>query len=176
MKKIIIILFFAGIAAVGFAQQKIQPDWQDFTKVVNAETGQNKISVIYVYTTPCDLCTTTEETILADTTVVGVLKRNFIATKFDARTRENVVVKGQSYPYSGNEEHGTNIYAIMLVDGIMGFPTFVFLNKDGEKIGKHYFTKDFAPVKDIAEFLQILQYYSSGAYEETSYEEWVKTQ
>jgi len=168
MKKSIIILFFAGIAAVGFSQQKIQPEWQDFTKVVNAETGQDKISVIYVYNTPCNLCTTTEETILADTTVVGALKRNFIATKFDARTKEDVVVKGQSYRYSGTEENGINIYAIMLLDGVMGFPTFIFMNREGEKIGKHF------PIKDAAEFLQILQYYSSGDYEKTPYEEWVK--
>jgi thioredoxin-related protein len=170
MKKTIIVLFFAGIATLGFAQQKIQPNWQDFTKVVNAETGQNKISVIYVYNSPCDLCTTTEETILADTTVVGMLKRNFIVTKFDARTKEDVVVKDQTYRYSGTEEHGTNIYAIMLLDGVMGFPTFVFMNKEGEKIGKHF------PVKDTAEFLQILKYYSSGDYENAPYEDWLKRQ
>ena len=174
MKKSIIILLFAGIASVGFSQQRIQPEWQDFTKVVNAETGLDKIGVIYVYNTPCDLCTTTEETILADTTVVGVLKRDFVATKFDARTKDDVVVKDQSYRYSGTEDSGTNIYAIVLLDGVMGFPTFVFMNKEGEKIGKHYFTKDFAPVKDAAEFLQILQYYSSGDYEKVSYEEWSK--
>jgi len=170
MKKVIIVLFFAGITVIGFAQQKIQPNWQDFSTVINT-TGQDKISMIYVYNTPCDLCTTTEETILADSTVVNTLKKDFIVAKFDSGTKEDVVVKGQTYPYTASSETtGVNIYAIILLKGVMGFPTFVFIDKEGEPIGRHF------PVKEKNEFLQILNYYSSGDYKNASYEEWIKKQ
>jgi thioredoxin-related protein len=167
MKKSIIILFFAGIAFAGYAQKKAEPKWQDFSKTVNA-TEQEKISMIYVYNTPCDLCTTTEETILADSTVIKALMKDFISAKFDAGTKDDVVVKEQKYPYSSfTEESGVNIYAIVLLNGKMGYPTFAFLDKEGEKIGTHF------PVKDAEEFLQILKYYSSGDYKETPYEAWI---
>ena len=171
MKRIIIILFLVGIAATGFSQKKVQPNWQDFSKIVNGTTGQDKISMIYVYNTPCDLCTTVEETILADTMVVNALTKNFISAKFNAETQDEVDVKGQKYPYSAfSEESGINIYAIILLDGKMGFPTFVFMDKEGNKIGAHF------PVKTTEEFLLILKYYSSEGYKEASYDEWVKKQ
>ena len=170
MKKIIIILFLAGIATVGFAQKKAQPKWQDFSTTINA-TEQEKISMIYVYNAPCELCTTTEETILSDTTVVNTLTKHFISAKFDAGNKEDVVVKGQAYPYSAfTETTGVNVYAIILLDGKMGYPTFVFLNKQGDKIGTHF------PVNDAEEFLKILKFYSTGGYEKTSYDEWIKKQ
>jgi len=170
MKKVIIVLFLTGIAVTGFAQQKIQPNWQDFSTVINA-TGQDKISMIYVYNTPCDLCATTEETILADTAVVNTLKKHFIVARFDSGTKEDVEVKGQKYPYSATSETtGVNIYAIILLKGVMGFPTFVFIDKEGEQIGTHF------PVKEKEEFMQILKYYSSGDYKGAPYEEWIKKQ
>ena len=170
MKRIIITLVFVGIATVGFSQKKMQPEWQDFSKAINA-TDQNKITMVYVYNTPCNLCTTTEETILADTTVINTLKKNFIATKFYSDTKEDVIVKGKTFPYMpSSETSGVNMYAIILLGGKMGFPTFVFLDKDGEKIGTHF------PVNTTAEFLLILQYYSSGDYKNAPYEEWIKKQ
>jgi len=170
MKRIIIALLFAGIATVGFSQGKIQPKWQDFSTTINA-TGQDKISMIYVYNSPCELCITTEQTILADTAVVNLLTKKFISAKFDSGSKEDVVVKGQTYPYSSfSEESGVSIYAVILLDGKMGYPSFVFLNEEGEKIGIHF------PVKDTEEFLLILKYYSSGSYKEAPYEEWIKKQ
>jgi thioredoxin-related protein len=126
--------------------------------------------MIYVYNTdPRWNCAATEENILADSIVIKALLKDFISVKFDSETKEDVVVKGQKYPYSAfSEESGINIYTIVLLDGKMGFPTFVFLDKDGEKIGTHF------PVKDISEFMQILRYYSSGDYKIVPYEEWVK--
>jgi thioredoxin-related protein len=172
MKKFIIVLFLAGIAVAGFSQtKKVEPEWQDFSKIINGETGQDKIGVIYVYNTPCDLCTTTEATILADSTVIKALKKDFIAAKFDSATKDDVVVKDKKYPVTENPDgSGINIYAVLLLDGRMGYPTFVFMDKEGTKIGKHF------PVKDSAEFLQILKFYSSGDYAKTTYEEWIKKQ
>jgi thioredoxin-related protein len=115
----------------------------------------------------------TEETILADSTVIKALLKDFISVKFDSETKEEVVVKGQKYPFADfGEGNGYNVYTIVLLGGKMGYPTFVFLDKEGEKIGSHF------PVKDAAEFLLILKYYSSGAYEEegASYDEWIKKQ
>lgn len=170
MKKVIIILFFAGIATVGFAQKKAQPQWQDFSKTINA-TEQDKITMIYVYNTPCDLCTTIEETILADSTVIKALMKDFISVKFDVETKDDVVVKGQKYPYSAfSETNGVNIYAIVLLNGKMGYPSFVFMDKEGEKIGTHF------PVNNTTEFMRILKFYSSGDYKNVSYEEWIKKQ
>jgi len=174
MKRIIIILFFAGIATVGLAQttKKVEPKWQDFSTTINAPE-QEKITMVYVYNVPCDLCTTIEETILADSTVIKALAKDFISVKFDSETKEDVVVKDKTYPYSAfTETNGVNIYAIALLNGKMGFPTFVFLDKEGEKIGSHF------PVKETEEFLTILRYYSSGDYkdEKVPFEEWIKKQ
>ncbi|MCL2511509.1 MAG: hypothetical protein FWF09_05615 [Bacteroidales bacterium] len=168
MKKIIIALFIAGIATVGFSQEKVQPKWQDFSTTINAK--MDKITMVYVYNVPCDLCTTTEAIILADSTVISALTKDFIATKFDAGTKEDVTINGQTYPYSAfTEEAGINIAAVVLLDGKMGYPSYVFY-KEGEKVGVHF------PVQETSELLQILKYYSSGDYKETPYEEWIKKQ
>ena len=170
MKKVIIVLFFAGITVIGFAQQKIQPNWQDFSTVINA-TGQDKLSMIYVYNNSWDLCTTAEKTILADTIVINALNEDFICAKFDSETKEDVIVKGKPHPYlPSSETHGVNMYTIMLLEGKMGYPTYVFLDKEGTKIGRHF------PVNDAKELLLILSYYSSGDYKKSSYEEWIKKQ
>jgi thioredoxin-related protein len=170
MKKIIIILFFAGIVATGFSQQKIQPDWQDFSTTINA-MEQDKITMIYVYNNAWDLCTTAEETILSDTTVVNALKKDFISIKFDSETKEEVIVKGKPHPYlPSSETHGVNMYTIILLDGRMGYPTYVFLDTEGKKLGTHF------PVNNAEGLLLILKYYSSGGYKDTPYEEWIKKQ
>ena len=174
MKNIIITLFFAAIATVGLAQtKKVEPKWQDFSTTINAPE-QEKITMVYVYSNDVRWNgAATEETILADSTVIKALMKDFISVKFDSETKEDVVVKGQKYPFADfGEGSGYNVYTIVLLGGKMGYPTFVFLDKEGENIGSHF------PVKDAAEFLLILKYYSSGAYEEegASYEEWVKKQ
>ena len=170
MKKVIIALFLAGITFGGFSQEKLQPDWQDFLTVINA-TGQEKLSMIYVYNNSWDLCTTAENTILADTTVVTTLRENFIVAKFDSETKEELIIKGKPNPYlPSSETTGVNMYTIILLGGKMGYPTYVFLDKEGEKIGTHF------PVNDTEEFLLILKYYSSGDYAQTPYDEWVKKQ
>jgi thioredoxin-related protein len=172
MKRIIIILLFAGIAATGFSQiKKVQPNWQDFSTTINA-TEQDKITMIYVYNNNSQWnCAATEETILADSTVIKALMKNFISVKFDSETKEDLIIKDKKYGYSAfSEESGVHVYAIVLLNGKMGFPTFVFLDKEGEKIGTHF------PVKDAEAFLLILRYYSSGDYKDTPYEEWLQKQ
>jgi thioredoxin-related protein len=168
MKKIIIILFFAGIATMGFSQKKVEPQWQDFSTTINAPE-LDKITMVYVYSNDSRWnCATTEEFILADSTIIKALMKDFISVKFDAETNDEVIVKGQKYPYSAfSETNGINVYAIVLLGGKMGYPSFVFLNKEGEKIGVHF------PVKDVEEFSKILKYYSSGDYKDTPYDEWI---
>ena len=183
MKNIIIILFFAGIATVGLAQTtkpKVEPKWQDFSTTINAPE-QEKITMVYIYKSPCDLCPAVEEAIFADTTVVNALTKDFMSIKFDAAIKDDVVVKGQKYPFADfGGGNGYNIYAVVLLGGKMNYSTFVFLDKEGEKIGTHYFIKDPKTMAqlDAAEFLFILRYYSSGAYAEegASYDEWIKKQ
>ena len=183
MKKIIIILFFAGIATVGLAQTtkpKVEPKWQDFSTTINA-TGQEKITMVFIYKSPCDLCPAVEEAIFADTTVVNALTKDFMSIKFDAAIEEDVVVKGQKYTFMEFKGGGGyNAYTVVLLGGQMNYSTFVFLDKEGEKIGTHYFIQDPRTMAqlDAEEFLLILKYYSSGAYTEegASYEEWIKKQ
>jgi thioredoxin-related protein len=171
MKRIIIVLFLAGIAATGFSQKKVQPNWQDLSTTINA-AEQDKITMVYVYNNESQWnCAAIEETVLADSTIIKALTKDFISVKFDSETKEDVVIKGQKYPYSSfSEESGVHIYSIILLDGRMGFPTFVFLDKEGEKIGSHF------PVKDAEELLLILKYYSSEDYKGAPYEEWIKKQ
>jgi thioredoxin-related protein len=165
-QKVFISLAIFCIAMMGYAQKKVQPNWQDVVQMLNA-TEQNKMSIVYVYKQNCELCDMAEETIFSDTTIVNTLNKEFNVARFDAATKDDIIYKGSKLPYQAfTDTEGVHVLAVMLLDGKMGYPTFVVMDKNGEKVNTHY------PVKDKEEFMLIMKYYSSGDYKETPYDEW----
>lgn len=172
MKKLLLSIFIAGMAFGTFAQteKKAEPKWADFTTTIAAEKNP-KITMVYVYNTPCNLCPNIESKVFADSTVIKALEKDFIATKFFASSPDEYRYKGDKYSYTSfTDDEGINILAVMLLDGKMGYPTCVFLDENNEKIGTHLY------VREVDEMTKILGFYSSKKYLETTYEEWIKKQ
>ena len=169
MKKILLSICIVGLAVVTFAQKPVpQPEWTDFAK--NMAAGkQEKITMVYVYNTPCENCMVFEDEIFPDSTVIKALKNDFIATRFFAATKDDIEYKGTNYSYSSfSDDEGVHILAVLLLNGRMGYPSLVFLDKNNDVLNVHY-----AP-QTSREVLTILDYYSSGDYEKTEFDEWIK--
>lgn len=171
MKKILFALCIIGSAMAASAQKTLpQPEWADFAKIIAADT-QEKITMVYVYNTPCENCAVVEEEIFADSTIIKALQKEFIATRFFAASKEDVVYKDVNYSYTSfSENEGLHVLAVMLLNGRMGYPSLVFLDKNNEILNAHH-----AP-KTSREVLTIFNYYTSGDYAKKPFDEWIKEQ
>ncbi|MDR0364171.1 MAG: hypothetical protein LBH92_04045 [Bacteroidales bacterium] len=171
MKKLFLWICLLGFTLTSMAQEeKAEPKWADFNGTIAAEKNP-KITMIYVYNTPCNLCPNIENKVFADSTVIKALEKDFIATKLFASSQEEYQYKGDTHKYTEFiDDEGVNTLAILLLDGKMGYPTCVFLDENNDKIGTHVY------VREVGAMMQILEFYSSGKYVETAFEEWIKEQ
>lgn len=171
MKKLLLTLCIAGTTLAVFGQgEKAQPKWMDFTTVITAEKNP-KITLVYVYNTPCNLCPNIENKVFADSTVIKALEKDFIATKFFASSPDDYHYKGDKYNYTSfTDDEGINMLAIKLLDGRMGYPACIFFDENNNKIGTHLY------VKEVDEMMKILEFYSSKKYTETTFEKWIAEQ
>lgn len=117
MKKIVSVLFLLSTITI-FAQEAIQFQDLPFKDLIAKAKKENKILFIDAYTSWCGPCKMMERNIFTKKTVGDYYNSNFVNARFDMEKSE------------GRE--------IATKYGVRSYPTYLFLNGDGELVSQNY--------------------------------------
>lgn len=145
MKKIIFAttaLLLTGAALVAFTSRKSATTpaadslkWYTWEEAIELNKTAPKKIFVDVYTDWCGWCKRMDKSTFADSSVVAYLNANFYPVKFNAEQKAEVQFNGQTFKYmeSGNGR-GVHTLAYSLLDGNLGYPSYVYLNEKYERI------------------------------------------
>ena len=152
----------------GMGNVEPEPDgirWISFEEAALLSEKTPKKVFIDVYTSWCGWCKKMDATTFKETEVVKYINENFYPVKLNAETKDTIHFREKEFKYVS--EYKANELAISLLNGKMGYPSYVLLDEN--------FALMTAPVQSYLEkkdLMPILQYYGGNIYKEKSWEEY----
>ncbi|MCB9273170.1 MAG: DUF255 domain-containing protein [Lewinellaceae bacterium] len=177
-KKLLIGAILAAIAAIACSFTICRPapakaynlsgesiTWHTWEEAQELMAKEPKKMFIDVYTDWCGWCKRMDKETFTDSGVAKYMNEHFYAVKFNAEQKEDIVYRGTTLSYRPSSRRGVHDLAVSLLDGRMGYPSFVYLdeNQDRISISPGYKTPDMM-VKE-------LKYIGGDFYKNTSFEQ-----
>ena len=132
--------------------------WMTWDEAIQKSEKKPKKIFIDLYTDWCGWCKKMDASTFADPQVVEYINKNFYAVKFNAEQRENIVYKGYTMKFVENGRRGYHELAYSLLDGRLGYPSYVYLDEQQNRIT---ISPGYKPVEPM---MKELQYISGGHY------------
>jgi len=142
--------------------------WYSFEEAVKANKSTKKKIFIDVYTDWCGWCKRMDATTFSDPDVAKYVNANFYPVKLNAEQKEDIVFNGKTFKWVASGRGGVNMLANSLLDGNLGFPSYVYLTPEYERI---LISPGYKPVPD---FTKELRFVSEGHYANTTWEQYRK--
>jgi thioredoxin-related protein len=174
MKVIIGVIFAALIAAAGVTISKSNKEnkvadekaevaggqFTNYTAAVAKAKAENKMVLVDVFTDWCVWCKRMDKDVYTDAAVQAEMNKYFTAVKLDAEAKEEQTFRG-----TATSEEG-----IARSMKVTGYPTTVFMTPDEQVI------QAIPGYVKAPDFVMVLRYIGTKAYEKAPFEEWRKTQ
>ncbi|MCE2845428.1 MAG: DUF255 domain-containing protein [Sphingobacteriales bacterium] len=133
MKHILLILplslFLFGSCSAQENQDKTDGiQWMGFEEAVRRCDQQPRKLFIDVYTDWCGWCKRMDAGTFRDSAVVAYMNANYYAVKLDAETRDTLRFRENVFVFK--PEYKTNELALSLLNGKLGYPSFVIMSED----------------------------------------------
>lgn len=126
MKKVFLLLFLL----ITTASNSQEIEWVSFTKAMELNKTAPKKIFIDFYTDWCGWCKRMDATTFANPMVAQYMNEHFYAVKFNAEKEAAISIGDSTYtinPAAGR--NGTHQLAIVLLNGKLSYPSFVFLDE-----------------------------------------------
>lgn len=141
--------------------------WISWDEAIKANQKQPKKIFVDVYTDWCGWCKRMDQTTFADPKVAEIVNKHFYAVKFDAEGKGDVQYDGHTFKFIQSGARGVHELAYALLDGRLGYPSYVYLNESRERI-------TISPgYKPVDSFLKELEFIVGEHYKTTSYQDYM---
>ena len=141
--------------------------WMSWEDAIAAANNNPKKLFVDVYTDWCGWCKKMDNTTFADPSVAAYINENFYPIKFNAEQREIVEYNGYSLKFINQGRRGVHELAYSLLDGQLGYPSYVYLDEAQRRI-------TVSPgFKQVPDLLKELSFIAEDHYKTTSYEEYL---
>lgn len=135
-----------------------QITWHNYEKGLELAKKEDKMLVIDFTTSWCGWCKRMERETFANQEVIEFFNENVVAVK----------VWGDSNTKTSHEGETMSEKALTRTYGVRGFPTFWFLDSEGNRIGPS------PGYKKTEQFLPLIQYVAGNHYKTMSYENYLE--
>ncbi len=183
MKKVtFLVLSLAALVVVAIAATNIQSDkapqassgdaaikWLSWDEAVKANETVKKKFFIDFYTDWCGWCKRMDKTTFTDPSVVKFINENFHPVKFNAEQKEDIVFQGRTFKWRAGGRNGVHTLAYELLNGRLGYPSYVYLTPEYERI---LISPGYKPAPDL---LKELEFVKDDHYENTTWDEFRKS-
>jgi len=141
--------------------------WYSLEEAVALQKKKPKKIFIDMYTDWCGWCKRMDATTFTDPTVAAYLNEKFYCVKFNAEQKEPIIFQGKTFNFVTSGSRGYHELAATLLDGQLGYPSFVYLNEKLERI-------TISPgYKQPDQIMPELKYVGGGHYETLKYNEFL---
>lgn len=141
-------------------------DWMSFEQAVFLNDMKPKKIFIDVYTNWCGWCKKMDAGTFKDTLITKYISDNYYAVKLNAETKDTIRFRDKVFVFK--PEMKANEIAISLLNGKMGYPSFVLMDE------KYGILQPLSGYQTTEELLPLLKFYGSNAYLTTKWEEYSK--
>lgn len=135
-----------------FAQEAFKASFEQAQK-------QEKFVMVDFYTDWCKWCKVLEEKTYPHPDVKKIMDQSFVFEKYNPEKAPRFTLDGRTYG-------GADVARAF---NVQGFPTILFMEKDGSVIGS---IPGFVPPEV---FVKIISFITSGGHRETAFDEFLKT-
>ena len=144
--------------------------WISFGEAYNRCKINPRPILVDVYTTWCGPCKMMSAQTFNNPQIAAYINNNFYAVKFDAESKDSVVFDKYTFLSSDPKNpKSTHQFAASILDNQLAYPSIVFLNNQIQRLD---IVRGFMPPKS---FEPLINYYGSGDYQKTKWEEYEKT-
>lgn len=127
-------------------EPEVAINWMSWEEAMIAMEDSPKKIFIDVYTDWCGWCKRMDANTFTDEAVIDYMNENYYAVKFNAEGTEDLDYQGRTLSYrpGQNGRRGVHELAIVLLNGRLGYPSFVYLDEETEslKVSPGYKTPD----------------------------------
>ncbi|MEL7124470.1 MAG: DUF255 domain-containing protein [Bacteroidota bacterium] len=142
--------------------------WYTWSEAIEANKETPKKMFIDMYTDWCGWCKKMDASTFKDPRVVEYMNENFYAIKFDAERKDEIIYDNHSFNFVKNGRRGYHQLAAALLDGKMGYPSFVYMDEEERRI-------TVSPgYKDAKTLLIELEFIGKNHYQRTDYKTFAK--
>ena len=170
MKKVFTLITLLFIASSFISKNETKPaiKWLSWEEAVQLNKMSPKKFFVDVYTEWCGWCKKMDATTFSDKKVAAFMNEHFYCVKFDAEQREDVIVQGDTLHFNPNNgRRGAHDFAVALLNGSMGYPSYVYLDKDLKRIS-------ISPgYKEVEPFLEEVNFIAKDLFQTMSYQEYI---
>ncbi len=143
--------------------------WLSWDEAIQMAEKNPKKIFVDLYTDWCGWCKKMDATTFKNPEVVRYMNENFYAVKFNAEQQEVVQYKDHTFKYIASGRRGVHELAYSLLDGRLGYPSYVYLDEEQNRI-------TISPgYKDAAALLKELGYIVGNHYQQKTYEEYLRS-
>ncbi len=172
MKKTIILFALLFIAS-SFVKEKAEETsihWMSWEQAMELNKKNPKKIFVDVYTEWCGWCKKMDATTFSNKEVVAVMNTNFYCVKFDAEQKADVIIQKDTLRFNPNNgRRGAHDLAVALLDGNMGYPSYVYFDQNMKRI-------TISPgFKEVKPFLNELDFIVNDFYKKMSYQEYMNS-
>jgi thioredoxin-related protein len=140
-------------------------NWMTWDEAIKANEKAPKKIFIDFYTDWCGWCKKMDKSTFSDPAVAEYVNKNFYAVKFNAEQKEDVVFQGNTFSWKSGGRNGVHTLAFELLDGRLGYPSYVYLQPTYERIL-------ISPgYKDVPMFQKELRFVSEEHFNTTTWEQ-----
>ncbi len=109
-------------------------NWVTWEEAVQLNKKEGKKVFIDMYTDWCGWCKRMDASTFKDQTVINALTKDFYAVKFNAEQKEPIEFRGTKFEFTKAGRRGAHGLAVALLDGKLGYPSFVYLDEKMDRI------------------------------------------
>lgn len=163
-----LVLILTGLHLTADAQDKHSGKikWISFEQAVELNKQQPRKLFIDVYTDWCGWCKKMDAGTFMDSSVIDYMNRNFYAVKLNAERKDTVYFDNRPFVYK--PDYKAHELALALLNGQMGYPSFVFLDE------KFVLLTPLSGYQTVEQLMPALTYYGSNIYKTKTFEEFTK--
>lgn len=140
-------------------------NWMTWDEAVKANESEPKKFFIDFYTDWCGWCKRMDKTTFSDADVAKYVNENFYPVKFNAEQKEEIQFQGTTFGWKPGGRNGYHQLAYELLNGRLGYPSYVYLTPTFERI---LISPGYKPVPDLQKELKFVaeDHYSTTKWEE----------